>query len=104
MTTAIEYDFEIAFTPADCNFIKSYDVFVNSNLENPDWVTIDTTSVPHKVYIFSTDSSLVGVYSVAIQSKLNNKPANISTDKYEFVINIFSEPCSDLVFDPQVLP
>lgn len=83
--------FSFDFIPANCNFIKSYKVYVN-NMEmaqtSPSWIwamDADPADTPTTLSISSFDSSQANqVHSVKIVGELNTIPILYSSSPLDF--------------------
>ena len=48
-TVALTFPFDIRYEPSTCNYIESYTFTVNGVTASPSWLSVDTTTQPHKI-------------------------------------------------------
>lgn len=101
------FTFGFLFEDQSCNFVKSYKLKLGGvDVESLPWITVvpDSGGNPAQVVVSTGDVSLIGYHSLSITSLLNTTPVEVSTDEYQFIVNIqSSEPCATIEFERQDL-
>ena len=48
-TAALTFPFDIRYEPSTCNYIESYTFTVDGVTASPPWLSVETSSWPHKI-------------------------------------------------------
>ena len=67
-TPAVTFPFDIRYEPNTCNYITNYVFTVNGAAASPAWLSVDSSTEPHKIKILSNDASHEGTYTIGVSA------------------------------------